>query len=125
MQPVDFDRVCSHLGHHSHAPANADSGTGLSLPVKAVGVAVVCGICATVAFLAFQVSLRIGKVTVAWLMMNLSTGLPAITLIWVYHEKLTPLRIVAFALALIAVLCLFWGRRIEQRAALQPWTEQD
>ena len=40
----------------------------LSLPMKAVAVAVICGICAAVAYFCFQYSIAFGKVSVAWLM---------------------------------------------------------
>jgi drug/metabolite transporter (DMT)-like permease len=92
-------------------------GADFRLPAKAVGVAVVLGICAAVAFLAFQTSIAFGKVTVAWLMMNLSAGVPALVSIWVYRERVTLLRCIAFAVALIALGCLFQGKRMEGQAA--------
>ncbi|MGH9471069.1 MAG: EamA family transporter [Terriglobia bacterium] len=90
-------------------------GAGFSLPGKAAGLAIVFGICAAVAFLAFQISISIGKVTVGWLMMNLSAGVPVIVSIWVYKERLTPLKLVAFALAVVSVLLLFRGNQVERR----------
>jgi drug/metabolite transporter (DMT)-like permease len=74
---------------------------------------VVFGICAGVATFAFQRSIEVGKVTVAWLFMNLSAGVPALVSIWLYHEKLTPLKFIAFCLALLSLLCLFQGNRLE------------
>lgn len=85
------------------------------LPAKAVPIAIVFGICGAVAYFAFQISIEIGKVTVGWLMMNLSAGVPAVVSIWVYHEKLTGLKVLAFSLAIVAVLLLFWGQTVEQR----------
>ena len=41
------------------------------MPSKVIVAAVACGVCAAVAYLAFQMSIRIGKVTIGWLMMNL------------------------------------------------------
>ncbi len=70
-----------------------------------------------IAYLAFQLSIGIGKVTVGWLFMNLSAGVPALVSIWFYGEKLTPLKSVAFCLALIALFCLFQGNRLEAREA--------
>ena len=89
------------------------SGPGYSLPGKAVGVAVGFGVCAAVAIWAFQVAISVGKVTVAWLVMNLSAGVPAMASIWIYRESLTLLRGFAFVLALIALACLFMGKRQE------------
>ncbi len=93
------------------------SGAGFGLPGKAVWVAVVFGICASVAFVAFQVSISIGKVTVGWLMMNLSAGMPVVVSIWLYKERLTPLKVVAFGLALVSLLMLFRGNQLERRQA--------
>jgi drug/metabolite transporter (DMT)-like permease len=89
--------------------------SGFHVPLKVVPVAVACGICASVAYFAFQSSIQVGKVTVGWLMMNLSAGVPAVVSIWVYDEKLTPTKIIAFALGLVSVLCLFQGQRIDAR----------
>jgi drug/metabolite transporter (DMT)-like permease len=87
--------------------------THLTWQIIVVGIAF--GICAAVATYAFQVSIEIGKVTVGWLFMNLSAGVPALVSIWLYHEKFTPLKAVAFCLALTSLLCLFQGNRLETR----------
>jgi drug/metabolite transporter (DMT)-like permease len=85
--------------------------THLTWQIVALGV--VFGICAAVATYAFQVSIEVGKVTVGWLFMNLSAGVPALVSMWLYHEKLTPLKSIAFGLALLSLLCLFQGNRLE------------
>jgi drug/metabolite transporter (DMT)-like permease len=87
----------------------------LSWPV--VALAVGFGLCATIAFLAFQISIEIGKVTVGWLFMNLSAGVPALVSMGLYGEKLTLLKSVAFCLALISLFCLFQGNRLEAQEA--------
>jgi drug/metabolite transporter (DMT)-like permease len=99
------------------------SGSGLQLPMKVTVAAVAFGICAAVAFLAFQTSISFGKVTVGWLMMNLSAGVPAIVSIWVYGERLTWLKYAAYAIALLAVLGLFQGSNLEWREAEQSGTK--
>jgi len=90
--------------------------SGGYVPVKVYVVAVIFGICAAVASLAFQVSISIGKVTVGWLMMNLSAGVPVVVSIWMYHEKLTPLKLLAFGLVVVSICCLSYGQVIEKRA---------
>ncbi len=90
---------------------------GSSMPPRAIVVAIACGICAAVAYLAFQTSIRVGKITVAWLMMNLSAGVPAVVSIWKFREKLTTLKVAAFALVLVSIFFLFWGQKIEEHAA--------
>jgi hypothetical protein len=47
--------------------------------------------------------------------MNLSAGVPALVSVGLYGEKLTPLKSLAFCLALIALFCLFQGNRLEAR----------
>jgi drug/metabolite transporter (DMT)-like permease len=99
------------------------SGSPISLKVVAIGSA--CGICAAVSYFAFQTSIKIGQVTVGWLMMNVSAGVPAAVSIWVYKEKMTPTKILAFALGLVSVLCLFGGQRLEDREAVKVDVEED
>jgi drug/metabolite transporter (DMT)-like permease len=85
----------------------------ITWPVVVLGV--LLGICAAIAYFAFQLSIAIGNVTVGWLVMNLSAGVPALASIWLYSEKLTPLKSFAFFLALVSLLCLFQGNRLEAR----------
>jgi drug/metabolite transporter (DMT)-like permease len=103
----------------------SSAGSGFRVPFKVVPVAVGFGICAALAYFAFQTSIKIGKVTIGWLMMNLSSGVPAVVSIWIYRERLTPIKIVAFCLGLISILCLFWGQRIDQREARKLKTERE
>ncbi len=81
-----------------------------------VVLAAACGICAAVAYFAFQTSIAIGKVTLGWLMMNLSAGVPALVSIWLYHEKFTVLKAIAFGMAALSLFCLFQGNRLEARS---------
>jgi drug/metabolite transporter (DMT)-like permease len=90
--------------------------SGGHVPTKVYVIAVIFGICAAVASLAFQVSIRIGKVTVGWLMMNLSAGVPVVVSVRMYHETLTVLKVAALGLALVSVFFLSWGQVIEKRA---------
>jgi len=88
----------------------------LSLPLKAAAVAVACGICAAVAYYAFQFSIGFGKVSVAWLMMNISSAIPAVVSVFVYGEKLTLLKIIALGLVLLSLYFIFRGRRAEAQS---------
>ena len=90
--------------------------SGGHIPAKVFVIAVIFGICAAVASLAFQVSIGMGKVTVGWLMMNLSAGVPVVVSIWKYNEQITRLKLVAFGLVLVSVFFLFWGQVTERRA---------
>lgn len=83
--------------------------------VPVVAIAITFGVCAAVAYFAFQVSIAVGRVTIGWLMMNLSAGIPALVSIWLYGEKLTLIKAIAFALALLSLACLFQGNRLEAK----------
>ena len=89
---------------------------GGHIPAKVYVIAAIFGICAAVASLAFQVSIGFGKVTVGWLMMNLSAGVPAAVSVWMYHERLTIMKVVALGLVLVSIGFLSWGQVIEKRA---------
>lgn len=88
-------------------------GSSVTWPVA--GIAIIFGICGAVAYFAFQTSIARGKVTVGWLMMNLSAGVPAAVSIWVYREQLTLRKEIAFGLAFVALFCLFRGNQLEAR----------
>lgn len=88
-------------------------GNGFSMPSRVAWTAIPFGLCAIVAFLAFQRSIAMGKVAVGWLVMNLSSGVPALISIWLYKESLTLLKCAAFALALGSLWCLFKGATLE------------
>jgi multidrug transporter EmrE-like cation transporter len=45
--------------------------------------------------------------------MNLSAGVPALVSIWLYKERLTAVKCLALAVALVALLCLFQGNKAE------------
>jgi EamA domain-containing membrane protein RarD len=96
---------------------SATQQAGYQIPARAAIAAFGFGIVGAVAFFAFQKSIEIGKVTPGWLAMNLSMGVPAIASIVLYHEKLTFLKLAAFALALVALLLIFWGRMREGDSA--------
>jgi drug/metabolite transporter (DMT)-like permease len=88
----------------------------ISITWPVIALAVVFGICAAVAYFAFQMSMQYGKLTVGWLMMNLSAGVPTVVSIWVYREHLTVLKMVAFGLAFVALLLLYRGNQLESAA---------
>lgn len=94
--------------------------SGGPIPNKVFVLAAILGVFAAVATLAFQLSISIGKVTVGWLMMNLSAFVSAIVSIWKYHEKLTPLKAVAFVLVIASILLLAYGQVLEKRATAGP-----
>lgn len=92
-------------------------GAGFALPARAALAALGCGVCGAVAYYAFQSSMRLGQLSSAWLMMNLSAAAPALASVALYGERLSALKVVALALVAAAVLLLFSGHRSEDTAA--------
>ena len=90
---------------------------GFQIPLKAAGIALGFGVASAVGFLAFLRSVQLGNVTVGWLLMNLACAVPVVISIGVYHEKLSALKIAAFALALLSLLLLFGGQQSDNRKA--------
>lgn len=91
--------------------------SGFQIPLKAAAAAIGFGVASAVGFLAFLRSVQIGNVTVGWLLMNLACGVPAVISIAVYHEKVSTLKMVAFALALFSLFLLFSGQKLDARRA--------
>jgi len=83
-------------------------------PLKAVGVAGVCGALAGFAILYFQRGIRYGRISTSWLVINLSTIVPTILAILVYHEVVSFRRAVSLLLALLSLLLLWLDRRREE-----------
>ena len=91
--------------------------SGVQLPLKAAGAGIGFGVAGALGFLAFLRSVQIGNVTVGWLLMNLACGVPAVISIGVYHEKVSTLKMLAFALALLSLFLLFGGQKLDERRA--------
>lgn len=83
---------------------------------KIVMIAGVCGSCAGIAILNFQHSMRFGKISTSWLIINLSTSIPTIFSIVLYHERVTLKRSLSLILAVAALILLAVDRRKEEHA---------
>jgi drug/metabolite transporter (DMT)-like permease len=82
----------------------------------AVLLAVVCGACAGLAILAFQVGVRYGPISTSWLVINLSTSIPAILSLVIYREWEKGLhwqQIVGLSLIVVSIF-LLWRDKVEQ-----------
>jgi len=84
-------------------------------PLKAVGVAAVCGMLAGLAILNFQRGIRYGRISTSWLVINLSTIVPTVLAILVYHEVVTFRRALSLLLAMVSLLLLWLDRRYEEQ----------
>ena len=89
-----------------------------------MAVSIACGICSALAYYAFQFSIGFGKVSVGWLIMNISSAIPAIVSLFVYGEKLTRLKVLAFGLVVVSIYLIFRGRRAEMQAETQPLSRE-
>jgi len=88
--------------------------TGGSLfrtPATVALVAVPFGISCSLALWVFQAGLRHGHISTSWLLINLSSGVPALLSLLVYHDRLTPRQVAATGLAVVALFLLWWDRR--------------
>ena len=87
-------------------------------PLKAVGVAAVCGVLAGLAILNFQRGIRYGRISTSWLVINLSTIVPTVLSILVYKEVVSPRRALSLLLALVSLLLLWLDRKREEKATV-------
>ncbi len=97
-------------------------GPGLfgHLPVTVIGLAVLCGMFASVAVLSFQHGIRYGKISTSWLVINLSTAIPAFLSVIVYDECISWRRAMGLCLTGIALLLLWLDRRREEKRINRP-----
>ncbi len=84
--------------------------------LSAVGVAVFCGACAGIAILTFQVGIRYGRISTSWLVINLSTIVPAILSLVIYREWQAGIKwqqIAGLMLVLCSVILLWRDKAVE------------
>jgi len=91
--------------------------------LKAVLVAVACGICACFGILTFQIGVRYGRISTSWLIVNLSTLVPAILSLIVYQEWREQIRWqqpAALVLVIVSVFLLWRDKAVEIEKAHAP-----
>ena len=81
--------------------------SSLRVPRAATGVAIFCGLSASVAILSFQIGIRFGKISTSWLVINLSTAVPTVLSILLYREHVGLRRGIAL-IAIVLSLVLLW-----------------
>ena len=92
------------------------------IPRIAIVVAVCCGLCASVAILAFQTGIRLGKISTSWLVINLSTAVPTILSILLYRERVGYRRGIALLVIGVSLLFLWKDKQVgsSEKQELQP-----
>jgi len=95
--------------------------------LKAVLVAVACGTCACFGILTFQIGLRYGRITTSWLIVNLSTLVPAVLSLVIYKEweQVGWRQLVTIVLVIASVFLLWRDKVIELQRAEQSETTDD
>jgi drug/metabolite transporter (DMT)-like permease len=103
------------------------TGVGVTLfppfTARAVAVAAICGACAGIAILAFQVGVRYGRISTSWLVINLSTIVPAALSLLVYKEWKAGIKwqqLAGLVLVVLSVFLLWRDKAIEIARGEQP-----
>jgi drug/metabolite transporter (DMT)-like permease len=86
---------------------------GLRMPASVLGMGAAAGAAASLALFAFQASLRYGKISTSWLVLNLCVAVPLLISITVYGEKLTAAKGVGVAMVFAAILLMWWDKRLD------------
>ena len=80
--------------------------------------AIACGACAGLGILTFQIGVRYGRIATSWLIVNLSTLVPAVMSFVIYREWQKEMRwqqLAAMVLILVSVFLLWRDKEIELR----------
>ena len=91
------------------------SGLRMPAPVLAIGAA--AGAAASLALFAFQASLRFGKISTSWLIINLCVSVPVVLSIVIYRERVTAGKALGMLLVLVAIVLLWWDKKMDLERA--------
>jgi len=84
-----------------------------NLPPKVIVIGAAAGVLSSLALFSFQASLRYGKISTSWLILNLSVGVPVAISVVAYDEKVTIGKGVGLLLVLGAILLLWWDKKTD------------
>ncbi len=90
-------------------------GSSLKAPGGVTGVAIFCGLCASVAILTFQIGVRFGNISTSWLIINLSTAVPTLLSIVIYREEVGLRRGIALIAIVLSLIFLWKDKQMESR----------
>ena len=91
--------------------------------LKGVLLAAACGTCASIAILTFQIGIRYGRIATSWLVINLSTIVPALLSLVIYREwdrQMQWQQPVGLLLVLLSVGLLWKDKALEICLGEQP-----
>lgn len=86
---------------------------GLRMPASVLGIGAAAGAAASLALFAFQASLRYGKISTSWLILNLCVAVPLLISIVVYHETLPAGKSIGVGMVFVAIFLMWWDKRID------------
>ena len=92
---------------------------GLTFPPKVLAIGAAGGVLASLALFSFQASLRFGKISTSWLILNLCTFVPVVLSILIYREKVTIGKAIGLLLVLLAIFLLWWDKKTDLERAGQ------
>ena len=90
---------------------------GLTFPPKVLAIGAAGGLLASLALFSFQASLRFGKISTSWLILNLCTFVPVVLSILIYREKVTAGKAIGLLLVLVAIFLLWWDKKTDLERA--------
>ena len=90
----------------------------VTIPVRAVLLALPFGACTAMGLWLFQKGLRFGHIATSWLLINLSSAIPTGLSVIVYREALSPRKILVLCLVVVSLVLLWWDRRTQSREAI-------
>ena len=83
---------------------------GWLTPRAVIGLALIYGVFASAGFWFFQTGLRYGRIATSWLVINLSGAVPTVLALVIYKEQMNLQKGVGFAMAVGALLLMWWDR---------------
>lgn len=83
------------------------------IPLRVILIGAAAGVLSSLALFSFQASLRYGKISTSWLILNLSVGVPVAISILAYGEKMNIAKGFGLFLVLIAILLLWWDKKTD------------
>ena len=90
-------------------------GSSLKTPGAVTGVAILCGLCSSVALLSFQIGIRFGNISTSWLVINLSTAVPTVLSIILYREEVGLRRGIALLTIVLSLIFLWKDKQMESK----------
>lgn len=91
-------------------PDDWKRGPGRDVPEAPPSVRSIYGVFASAGFWFFQTGLRYGRIATSWLVINLSGAVPTVLALVIYKEQMNLQKGVGFAMAVGALLLMWWDR---------------